>query len=99
MTVSECGDGETIEGPEKYYLEVKTHTPTSDVRDQINLSNEQLKLASSEGDHYSILNVIYDRSIKDGVSITELRNPILQIGKGRLAGTQKRYIFLLRKAA
>ena len=99
VTVSAYGDNDSVEDTKVYYLEVKTHTPTSEVRDRIILSDEQMIMAASEGDHYSILNVVYDRFIKDGTDITELKNPVSLIGNRKLVNLRKGYLFHINKVA
>ncbi len=99
VMLSTYGDNGSLEDTKVYYLEVKTHTPTSEVRDRIILSDEQMILAASEGDHYSILNVVYDRLIKDGTDITELKNPVSLIGKRKLVNLRKGYLFYLNRVA
>lgn len=99
VTVSVYGNDRYVEETKVYYLEVKTHTPTSEVRDRIILSDEQMILAAAEGDRYSILNVVYDRLIKNGTDITELKNPVSLIGERKLINLRKGYLFHLNRAA
>ncbi len=99
VTASVCGEDGSVEETKVYYLEVKTHTPTSEVRDRLILSDEQMILAASEGERYSILNVVYDRLIKNGTDISELKNPVSLIGKRKLVNLRKGYLFHLSHAA
>ncbi|MCR5789887.1 MAG: DUF3883 domain-containing protein [Lachnospiraceae bacterium] len=99
VTVSVYGDDGALEETKVYYLEVKTHTPTSEVRNRIVLSDEQMILAASEGERYSILNVGYDRLIKNGTDITELKDPVSLIGKRRLVNLRKGYFFHVNRVA
>ncbi len=88
---------EKKEGDEKY--DFYDDEKISEVRDRIILSDEQMILAAAEGERYSILNVVYDRLIKNGTDITELKNPVSLIGERKLINLRKGYLFHLNQAA
>ena len=75
-----------------YYIEVKTHTPKSEYRDRLMLSNEQMKLAMQQMDNYVVLVVTYNYNNRVGVSVVPYQNVAKQIGAGTMRNSEK-YVF------
>ncbi len=75
-----------------YYIEVKTHTPKSEYRDRLMLSNEQMKLAMQQMDNYVVLVVTYNYNNRVGVSVVPYQNVAKQIGAGTIRNSEK-YVF------
>lgn len=77
-----------------YYIEVKTHTPKSEYRDRLMLSNEQMKLAMQQMDNYVVLVVTYNYNNRVGVSVVPYQNVAKQIGMGTMRNSE-RYVFYI----
>lgn len=71
------------DGQEEYY-EVKTHTTTSRVKNQLHISNEQMKLAAQMRERYIIIMPYYDRMQEAVIGHSSYPDPIAQLGAGTL---------------
>lgn len=78
-----------------YYLEVKTHTRRSVMKNTLSLSKEQIKAAAKNRERYLVLSVVYDNGRKEGESLSAFSDPMSQIGEGVFVGQQKRYLFFV----
>lgn len=83
------------EKEKNYYLEVKTHTKKSVLKDTLSLSGEQMKAAARNRERYMVLNVVYDYKRKAGEELHTFADPVDQIGKGVFVGQQKTYRFFV----
>ncbi len=77
-----------------YYLEVKTHTPKSVLKNTLALSGEQLKAAARNRERYTVLSVVYNHKGQTGEKLTAFTDPLKLIGEGKLVSRQKRYLLL-----
>ena len=75
------------------YVEVKTHTPHSKFRNVLVLSDEQMKMAIRQREHYTILMVVYDPLAKSGISATPYVNAAEHIASGKFANEEKRHVY------
>lgn len=82
--------GETEETD--YYLEVKTHTPTSRVGSLLPLSNTQMRQAASLGGQYVLLRVVFDEKTNRAVRIESFRDVIGHLARGALRGAEGRFL-------
>ena len=78
-----------------YYLEVKTHTRRSMLRNTLSLSGEQMKAAARIRERYMVVSVVYDHRRETGEELKAFADPFDQIGKGRVVGQQKMYRFFV----
>ena len=94
MKKSENKESENVENYQErnYYIEVKTHTPTSCKLNQIMLSSEQMKMAARQGEYYAVMHVVYEYRQKKGIDCDTFVNPIKCLGEGKLYGHDK-YLF------
>lgn len=76
-----------------YYVEVKTHTTKSIVRNQMALSPMQILKAVQEGDHYAVMMVDYDRTQGGCVAANIYRNPIKLFSSGKIKNLMDKYVF------
>lgn len=91
VTVEEAG------AKESYYIEVKTHTGTSKVRDILYVSNEQMKLAAKESEKYYVLNVIFDHRIMQGTHVEYFKDPVARIADGTLRNENNKYVLRIAR--
>ncbi len=75
------------------FVEVKTHTEASMVRNVLRLSNSQMITAACNDDNYEILHVIWDKDRMCGIRAESFVNPIRCIADGRIVNAQEGYIF------
>lgn len=78
-----------------YYLEVKTHTRRSVLRNTLSLSGEQMKAAARIRERYMVVSVVYDHRRETGEELKAFADPFDQIGKGVFVGQQKMYRFFV----
>ena len=81
------------------FIEIKTHTKNSVLRNQIKLSNEQMKKAIREKEHYHVLVAIYDYSQRVGVEIGAYKEFLKNIEKGTVTNSQNGYVFIVSSSA
>lgn len=86
---------ENEEERKTFYIEVKSHTTTSNVKNILQMSNEQMRLASASGGTcFAAVMVTYDRSCQKAVGLRWFPNIVEQISKGRIYNVQgKRWCF------
>lgn len=75
-----------------YYLEIKTHTPRSQVRSLLPLSNAQMRQAACLGERYVLLLVIYDEALGRAVAMHSFQNVIERLADGTLGSAEGRYV-------
>lgn len=83
----------TTDATVQEYIEIKTHTRKSYVRNQIRLSNEQMKKAIREGAHYHVLVAVYDYSRKEGQEIIPYTGFLENVADGKLKNDGDGYYF------
>ncbi len=81
-----------------YYLEVKTHTTSSIVKNVLYISNEQMALAAKKKEMYYILNVLFDYKNMQGKGIEVYQDPVGRIADGTLRNTEKKYVFRISES-
>lgn len=73
------------EEPKTFYIEVKTHTITSEVKNIFQFSNEQMRLAAASGGAYfAAVMVAYDWNCHGAVGMRWFPNIIKQISEGSI---------------
>lgn len=77
---------------QRYYLEVKTHTPRSQTRALLPLSDTQMRLAAGMGENYVLLLVIYDEALDQAVEMYPFRNIVGHLADGTLRGAEGRFV-------
>lgn len=80
-----------------YYLEVKTHTSRSVSEGVLLLSNEQMKLAAEQREHYILLSVIYDYRNKTVIRMDAHPDLIRCLAEGRIYHAEGKYLLRCRE--
>ena len=75
----------------KYY-EIKTNTETSIYSNIIRLSNEQMKMALSNGENYHLVRVKCNSKNLDIVSVKDYIDPLQYVVEGKLRNMENGYI-------
>ena len=76
-----------------YYVEVKTHTTKSIVKNQMSLSPMQVLKALQEGDNYAVMMVDYDRNQDGCVAANIYQNPMKLFSSGKIRNLMDKYVF------
>lgn len=80
-----------------YYLEVKTHTPKSGLKDTLSLSGQQMRAAARHRERYTVLLVVYDPKRQAGEKLEAFTDPLELMGEGRLVSRGKRYLLFVER--
>ena len=81
---------------EVYQLEVKTHTTTSKVRSNLELTDAQMRQAAKLGDHYIVVRVIYNEWTEMAEDVSCFQNVIEYLAQGTLVNNNEERRYILR---
>lgn len=81
---------------EIHYVEVKTHTSTSVLKNSLKLTDSQLSLAVRKSDHYHVCHTRINRNCFDAESITYFTDIIGEIRKNTLAFNDSAYMLRIQ---
>lgn len=84
---------DSAKGNETDYIEIKTHTQRSYLRKQVRLSNEQMRFAIAQKEHYHVVVALYNYLERKGEDITVYDGVLKHIQNGRLKNIQNGYIY------